>query len=227
MFIEEQISQLIEKRKYETNTNQSEADIRANYIDRLFSYLGWDVWGENPQHPTTYHREAYIRGAGYVDVGLEIDRQPVLMLEAKRFWVLPPSTERKYDRTLEEKQLFKYARGKKIPYCILTNFERLHVFNADHERLILTFDSPTEYLDRLPELLRLSPERVKAGSLEAWERQLEIKDVDEAFLASLQSWRLRLANSIYQHNLSNPVLQANGRHPAYLRPSNLDSLCRW
>jgi type I restriction-modification system DNA methylase subunit len=210
MSIEEQISQLIEKRKYETNTNQSEADIRANYIDRLFSYLGWDVWGENPQHPTTYHREAYIRGAGYVDVGLEINRQPVLMLEAKRFGVLTPSTERKYDRTLEEKQLFKYARGKKIPYCILTNFERLHVFNADHERLILTFDSPTEYLDRLPELLRLSPERVKAGSLEAWERQLEIKDVDEAFLASLQSWRLRLANSIYQHNLSNPVLRANG-----------------
>lgn len=209
MSIEEQISQLIEKYKYEVNKNQSEADIRANYIDLLFSHLGWDVWGDDSQHPTTYHREAYIRGAGYVDVGLEIDQQPVLMLEAKRFGVLTPSAERIHDRTSEEKQLFKYARGKKIPYCILTNFERLHVFNADHERLILAFDSPTEYLDRLPEFLRLSPERVKAGSLEAWERQLEIKDVDEEFLASLQSWRLRLANSIYQHNLTNPALQTN------------------
>ncbi len=209
MSIEEQISQLIEKYKYEANKNQSEADIRANYIDLLFSYLGWDVWGDDSQHPTTYHREAYIRGAGYVDVGLEIDQQPVLMLEAKRFGALTPLAERIHDRTPEEKQLFKYARGKKIPYCILTNFERLHVFNADHERLILAFDSPTEYLDRLHELLRLSPERVKAGSLEAWERQLEIKDIDEEFLASLQSWRLRLANSIYQHNLTNQALQTN------------------
>jgi type I restriction-modification system DNA methylase subunit len=210
MSVQEQISQLIDKYKYETNKAQSEADVRANYIDWLFSYLGWDVWGEDPEHNTTYHREGYIRGAGYVDVGLEIARQPVLMLEAKRFGTLAPSTERKYDRTPEEKQLFKYARAKKIPYCILTNFECLQVFNADHERLILAFDSPTEYLDRLSELLHLSPERVKAGSLQASERQLELKDIDEEFLASLQGWRLQLANSIYQYNLSNPALQTNG-----------------
>jgi type I restriction-modification system DNA methylase subunit len=210
MSIEEQISQLIDKYKYETNKAQSEADVRANYIDLLFSYLGWDVWGEDLQHASTYHREAYVRGAGYVDVGLEIAHQPVLMLEAKRFGALTPCAERIHDRSPEERQLFRYARGKKIPYCILTNFERLHVFNADQERLILPFDNPAEYLDRLPELLRLSPERVKAGSLQAWERQLEIKDVDEAFLASLQSWRLQLANSIYQYNLSNPALQING-----------------
>ncbi|PIP49081.1 MAG: hypothetical protein COX14_01175, partial [Chloroflexi bacterium CG23_combo_of_CG06-09_8_20_14_all_45_10] len=210
MSIEEQISQLIEKYRYETNKTQSEADVRANYVDWLFSYLGWDVWREDPQHATTYHREGYIRGAGYVDVGLEVAYQPVMMLEAKRFGTLTPSTERKYDRTLEEKQLFKYARAKKIPYCILTNFECLHVFNADHERLILAFDRPTDYLARLPEFLRLSPERVRSGSIQASERQLEIRDVDEKFLASLQSWRLQLANSIYQHNLSNPILQTNG-----------------
>ncbi len=210
MSIEEQISQLIDKYKYETNKAQSEADVRANYIDWFFSYLGWDVWGEDLQHASTYHREAYVRGAGYVDVGLEIAHQPVLMLEAKRFGALTPCAERIHDRSPEERQLFRYARGKKIPCCILTNFERLHVFNADQERLILPFDNPAEYLDRLPELLRLSPERVKAGSLQAWERQLEIKDVDEAFLASLQSWRLQLANSIYQYNLSNPALQING-----------------
>jgi adenine-specific DNA-methyltransferase len=210
MSIEEQIKQLIEKYRYETNKTQSEADVRANYIDWLFSHLGWDVWGGDPQHATTYHREGYIRGAGYVDVGLEVARQPVLMLEAKRFGVLVSSAERKYDRTPEEKQLFKYARSKKIPYCILTNFERLHVFNADHERLILASDNPAEYLDRLYKLQRLSPERVKTGSLQASERHLEIKDVDEAFLASLQSWRLQLANSIYQHNLTKPVLQTDG-----------------
>ena len=93
-----------------------------------------------------------------LDVGLEISDRPVLMLEAKRFGTILRSTERNFDRTLEEKQLFRYARGKKIPYCILTNFERLHVFNADHERLILHFDDPNEYLSRLNDLLHLSPD---------------------------------------------------------------------
>jgi len=209
MSTEEQISELVKKYDHEIDKEQSEADVRADYIDLLFLALGWNVHND-PGELTNYRREGYIRGAGYVDVGLEIAGQPVLMLEAKKFAALTLSTERIYDRTLEEKQLFRYARGKKIPYCILTNFEHLHVFNADHERLILAFDDPGDYLRRLPELMRLSPEKMKAGSLQAWERQLEIKDVDEAFLASLQGWRKLLANAIYQHNVSNPALQTNG-----------------
>lgn len=210
MSVEEQITQLIDKYEHETNKNQSEADLRAGYIDLLFLALGWNVYND-PQQSTNYRREGYIRGAGYVDVGLEVAGQPVLMLEAKTFGALPCSTERTYDRTPEEKQLFRYARGKRIPYCILTNFERFHVFNADHERLILAFDAPSSYLDRLSELLRLSPERVKGGSLPAWERQLEIKDIDEAFLTSLQDWRKLLANAIYKHNHTNPILETDGK----------------
>jgi hypothetical protein len=211
MSIEERIAQLIDKYDREANKNQSEADLRSDYVDLLFLALGWNVYND-PFELTNYRREGYIRGAGYVDVGLEIAGQAVLLIEAKRFSALPLSAERvAFDRTLEEKQLFRYARGKKIPYCILTNFERLHVFNADHERLVLAFDSPVEYLDRLPELLRLSPEKVKAGSLTASERQLEIKDVDEGFLASLQGWRKLLANTIYQCNLDNPALQEKGQ----------------
>jgi len=206
MSIEEQIAQLVDKYKQEANRNQSEADLRAGYVDLLFLALGWNVYN-NPGELTNYRREGYIRGAGYVDVGLEIAGESLLMLEAKRFGALPPSSERAFDRTLEEKQLFRYARGKKIPYCILTNFERLHVFNADHERLVLAFDEPAEYLGRLSELLHLSPEKVKAGSLAASERQLEIKDIDETFLESLQGWRKLLANTIYQHNLTNSALQ--------------------
>lgn len=210
MSIEQQIVELIDKYERDIDRrDQSEADLRAGYIDQLFFALGWNIYND-PGQPSNYRREGYIRGAGYVDVGLEIAGEPVLMLEAKRFGALPRSAERTYDRTPEEKQLFRYARGKKIPYCILTNFEHLHIFNADHERLVLAFDDPAEYVDRLSELERLSPERVKSGSLPASERQLEIKDIDEAFLASLQGWRRLLANAIYQHNLSNPAMQTSG-----------------
>jgi hypothetical protein len=206
MSAKEKIARLVDKFEHETNRNQSEADVRADYIDLLFEALGWNVHN-NPGESTNYRREGYIRGVGIVDVGLEIAGHPVLIIEAKKFGVLPRPNERLGDRTLEEKQLFRYARGKKIPYCILTNFERLQVFNADHERLILSFDDPAELVGRLPELSHLSPEKVRAGSLPSTERQLEIKPIDQEFLASLQDWRLCLANAIYTHNKDNHSLK--------------------
>ncbi|MBI2831524.1 MAG: N-6 DNA methylase [Chloroflexi bacterium] len=206
MTIEAKIAELVDKYNRETNKSQSEADVRAGYIDLLFGALGWNVYND-PGGTTSYRREGYIRGAGIADVGLEISGLPALMLEAKKFGAITRSDERLGDRTLEEKQLFRYARGKKIPYCILTNFERLHVFNADHERLIMSFDEPEELLTRLPDLLHLTPEKVQAGSLPSTERQLEIKPVDQEFLALLQDWRLSLANIIYQHNSDKPALK--------------------
>ncbi len=203
------IVQLIEKFESERNLRQSEADVRAGYIDLLFHVLGWNIYND-PGQATNYRREGYVRDAGYVDVGLEIGGQPVLFLEAKRFGRIPASSERTGDRTTEEKQAFRYARGKRISYAILTNFERLHVFNADHERLILAFDHPRQYLDRLQDLRRLSPEQVEGGSLRWWEGQLEKKDIDLEFLAALRRWRLLLANAIYQHNAENPALQRDG-----------------
>ena len=142
MSTEEQISELIDKYERETNRrDQPEADVRANYVDWLFYYLGWDVWKEDPHPSNGYHREGYQRDAGFVDVGLEVAGERSLILEAKRFGLIPQSQERKGDRTPEERQLFAYARRRGIPYGILTNFERLQVFNTDHEVLILSFDT--------------------------------------------------------------------------------------
>ena len=113
------VDELVRKFRWEENRRQSEADVRSNYVDWLFSHLGWDVWRNDPEHRTGYQREAYVRGAGYVDVGLEIKGRPVLFLEAKKFGLIEASAERKGDRTTEEKQAFRYARGKGITYAIL------------------------------------------------------------------------------------------------------------
>lgn len=203
------VAELVEKFQRERNRQQSEADVRAGYIDQLFLALGWNVHNDPGQH-TNYWREKYVRGAGFVDVGLELGGQPVLFLEAKRFSLIPESSKRTGDRTPEEKQAFRYTRGRKIQYAILTNFERLHLFNADHERLIGAFDSPEEYLERFDELWRLTPEEVSGGSLGWWERDLEKKDVDLEFLKWLREWRLTLASAIFEHNASNPELQKDG-----------------
>lgn len=205
----DEAARLVEKFRKERNVAQSEADVRAGYIDLLFLALGWNVYND-PDQITNYRREGYVRGAGFVDVGLELLGEPVLFLEAKRLGMIPPSSQRTGDRTTEEKQAFRYARGKKITYAVLTNFERLHVFNADHERLIYAFDRPQDYLDNFEALWRLSPEEVKRGSLAWWEGQLEKKDVDLEFLAALRRWRLKLANAIHDHNAANPILHKGG-----------------
>ncbi|MBI2909750.1 MAG: N-6 DNA methylase [Chloroflexi bacterium] len=205
----DEVARLVEKFEAERNWAMSEADVRVGYIDVLFQALGWNIRND-PGQATNYYREGYVRGAGFVDVGLEIRRQPVLFLEAKRFRLIAPSTERTGDRSTEEKQAFRYARGKKITYAILTNFERLHLFNADHERLIYAFDSPQQYLDDFEALWRLSPGEVEGGSLPWWDGQLQKKDVDLEFLSALRLWRLGLAKAIYELNGDNPVLQDNG-----------------
>ena len=51
----------------------------------------------------------------------------------------PIGSERKRIELLpEERQAIRYARGKEVAWAILTNFERLIVFDADDQRPVLT-----------------------------------------------------------------------------------------
>jgi len=213
--IKEELKQIISQ--YYSHKNKkdiSEADVRANYIDKLFLILGWNVYntlGEDNR----YNREKYIRPttpydkAGFVDIGLEIDKEPVIFIETKRFGKIlskPERQENHIDRTSDEKQAFRYARRCGISWAILTNFERLYLFNANEEQLILAFDSPSEYLERFDELFILSKNKVKTGSLDWWQAQLHKEEIDYSFLEFLHTWRLKLAQAIYDYNQNNQVL---------------------
>lgn len=202
------------------NKDTSEANIQWNLIDPLFELLGWNVTDTKE-----YDRNSYIRGVGFADVALIIKGKPVIFMEAKKLSKIPknriepqdqtvlPFKELQHliDRTPEEKQAMRYARGEGIDWAILTNFECLFVFNADHERIILSFKSPEEYLTRFNELWELSRERVEAKSLEWVEKQIKKHDIDERFLEKLKSWRLNLANDIYNNNKHNEVLLRDGK----------------
>ncbi|MEW6096841.1 MAG: N-6 DNA methylase [bacterium] len=212
--IKKELKELISKYYSNKNKDIAEADVRANYIDKLFLILGWNVYntlGEDNR----YNREKYIRPttpfdkAGFVDIGLEIEKNPVIFIETKRFGKLLSKSarqEKHIDRTSDEKQALRYARSYEIPWAILTNFERLYLFNVNEERLILAFDSPSEYLENLDELLLLSKDKVKTGSLQWWQAQLHKEEIDYSFLEFLHSWRLKLAQDIYIHNKDNLVL---------------------
>ncbi|MCK4224339.1 MAG: N-6 DNA methylase, partial [candidate division Zixibacteria bacterium] len=213
--IRAELKRLINKRK-SIDEDTSEANICANFVDQLFLLLGWDI-----ADVKQYDRNSYVRGAGFADIALKIDNDPVIFVEVKKIGKIrtdriDPKAQMTLpireladliDRTPEEKQAFKYARGKEIPWAILTNFDCLYVFNADQERIILSFKKPEEYLERLDDLLQLSREKVKAKSLKWVQEQLKKEEMDKSFLEKLKNWRVRLAQNICDKNKDNHILK--------------------
>jgi len=213
--IKAELKKLIEKRKT-IDENKNEANICAILVEPLFSLLGW-----NTTDLKQVDRQSYVRGAGYADIALKIDNEAVIFVEVKKIGKIPtnridpqaqftlPLKELAglIDRTPEEKQTFKYARSKGVPWAILTNFDCLYVFNADQERIILSFRKPEEYLERFNDLLLLSREKVKGKSLEWQQDQIKKEEIDKNFLEKLKNWRVSLAQHIYDENRDNHVLK--------------------
>ena len=182
----------------------SEANVRSDFIDDLFAILGWNI-----KDPDEYDRENYVRRVGYADVALKIDGKPVMFIEAKRFGSIPEVDRTTTDWIEEERQVMNYAASpeRKIKWAVLTNFEKLRVFNALNGLLILEIKAPWEYGERFEELKYLSKDAVKSGLLDRLETRRERPDIDKNFLNSLDKWRVMLANEIYEKNKDNSVLK--------------------
>ena len=213
------LQELIESHR-DADPDMAEANVAEAFVARFFQALGWDT-----QDPLVWNRQSYVRGAGYADAALQIARQPVLFVEIKRFGgVARPQEELTrevqlfgeepilsqaqrgalgIDRTPEEKQAMRYARAAGIRWAVLTNFERFLLFNADEERVVLAFDDPQQYLERADDLTLLTPAETpqQFHSRLHWYADLQRKpEIDEDFYRFLSEWRLRLAQTIYEHN---------------------------
>ena len=204
--LRQKLSELLDRYNRDKDRVHTEADVSANFVDQLFAALGWDIYSA-----LEYNRQRYVREAGYADVGLLIASEPKLFVEIKRFGLIPKSSERRGDRTPEEKQAFKYARQEKIRWAVLTNFERLHVFDADQERLILAFDDPQEYVQRIEELNRLARANIEHKSLEHFASLQAKEDIDRHFLENLMRWRKLLAQNILDRNADNDAIRTAGK----------------
>ncbi|MBU4221656.1 MAG: N-6 DNA methylase [Euryarchaeota archaeon] len=176
----------------------SEANVRADFIDGLFEILGWDI-----KNPDEYDREHFIRGAGFADVALKINKKPVIFIEAKRFGVIPHRDKVKGDWTLEERQSILYAAGKNCKWAILTNFEKFRVFNALTGLIVLNFESIDDYTKRLWDLIHLTREFVLSEKIDKLGAREEKEPIDKEFLGLLNNWRIELANDIYRNNFLN------------------------
>ncbi|MBU4374246.1 MAG: hypothetical protein KJ714_07395, partial [Euryarchaeota archaeon] len=176
----------------------SEANVRADYVDRLFGILGWDIG-----NPDEYDREHFIRGAGFADIALKVNNKPVIFVEARRFGAIPHSKDVKGDWTLDERQAILYAAGKHCKWAVLTNFEKFRVFNALTGLTVLSLESVDDYKNRLWDIIHLTKDFVVSDKIERLGAREEKEPIDRQFLELLNRWRRELANDIYLNNFLN------------------------
>lgn len=142
----------------------TEEETKKGFIEPLFSALGWEIF--NRRQVTAEEKISGDR----VDYGFYLNGRIKFYLEAKPL---------RADIHKEEyaEQAIRYAWNKGVAWAVLTDFERLKVFNAlSPEKSLagkLYFDIPyTEYLSRFDQLWQLSKESFQSDLIEAEARKV-------------------------------------------------------
>ena len=201
----------------ETLETMTEASVVRQFIDILLrDVLGWPI-----EDPERYKYELRT-GAGRPDITLFPERGGNIFVEAKKFGVIKQLEQARYttsgivtpgqlalpgmttDRTLEEQQAINYAFENDGTWAILTNFQRLRLFNARRDWLVLSFEQPTAYLEQFDLLWQLSYDNILNGSLDRLSEQRHRQEVDTEYLQFINEWRQRLAGDILAHPDKNP-----------------------
>lgn len=190
----------------------NETQVRRDFIDPFFKYLGWDV--DNSEGLSETYREVihedrlYIEGAPKApDYCFLVGGERKFFTEAKK-----PSVNLK-DDPKPAFQLRRYAWSAKLPVSILTDFEEFVIYDCrvmpnKTDKAIacqLLYLSYYEYADRWGEIHSLfSREAVLAGSLDKYAETLKVHKgtatVDDAFLQEISIWREMLARNIALRN---------------------------
>ncbi len=221
------IRELVEKYRAMTTDARkgiTEAGVVHQFLDPLLEALGWPV-----NDPARYKYELTTQ-AGRPDMTLIPEQGGAIFIEAKRFGVIKELEQARKtiagivtpgqmalpgmatDRTKEEQQAINYAFENGGAWAILTNFEKLRLFNARRDWLVLSFERPSAYLDEFDLLWQLSYESVCGSGLDRLSNQRHREDVDTDYLAFINEWRERLAQDIIARRDDNPwAFASDGR----------------
>jgi hypothetical protein len=214
----QRIKQLIQKYKKLTEGEKkvtTESSVVHQFVDPLLEALGWPI-----KDPARYKYE-FSTQAGRPDMILLPERGGNIFVEAKRFGVIAELAQSRKstagivtpgqlslpgmaaDRTAEEQQAINYAFSNGGTWAILTNFQRLRLFNARRDWLVLSFEEPDAYLDEFDLLWSLAYESILDGRLDTLSNQRHREDVDTTYLHFINEWRERLAEDIVSRPLEN------------------------
>jgi type I restriction-modification system DNA methylase subunit len=174
----------------------TEADTRRVFILPLFHALGWDVYSREEV------AEEVRASVGRVDYVFKLRGVSQFYLEAKAL---------RADLTKPEyiKQAITYAYNRGITWAMLTDFERLQVYNAQTGRrcLNLSYDN---YLKDFDDLWLLSRESLESDALSKWAEKygalLPRLGVEQRLFNQLRHWREELSTQLYHYN---PNLRSN------------------
>jgi hypothetical protein len=202
----------------------TEAGVIHQFLDPLLEALGWPI-----NDPARYKYELGTL-AGRPDMTLFPEQGGTIFVEAKRFGAIKELEQARKtiagivtpgqlalpgmatDRTEEEQQAINYAFKNGATWAILTNFEKLRLFNARRDWLVLSFERPSAYLDELDLLWQLSYTSVCRGGLDALSNQRHREDVDTDYLNFINEWRQKLAQDLIARPDDNPwAFTPNGR----------------
>jgi hypothetical protein len=203
-----------------------EAQARQEFIDRMFVYLGWDVYNEERAAPQyrevevepTQDVEGEKRAPDYV---FRIGSERKFFVEAKK-----PGVSIKSDAR-PAYQVRRYAWSAKLPLSLLTDFEELAVYDCrtrpsakDQPSVArINFYTFEQYPDRWREIWDVfSREAVRGGSFDQYVEQAKGKrgtaTVDAEFLKEIEGWREALARNLA---LRNPQLSIDELNDAVQR----------
>lgn len=179
--------QSLDERKIKAFT---EADTRRVFIIPLFHALGWDVYSREEV------AEEVKAAIGRVDYVFRLHGVSQFYLEAKPL---------RADLTKSEyiKQAITYAYNKGITWAVLTDFERLQVYNAQTSRLFINL-SYDNYLRDFDDLWLLSRESFQNNALnEKAEKYGALPPrlgIEQRLYNQLRQWREELFTQLYYYN---------------------------
>jgi predicted type IV restriction endonuclease len=190
----------------------NETQVRREFIDPMFTSLGWDV--DNRQGYAEFYKDVIHEDAIKVggvtkapDYCFRVGGTRKFFLEAKK-----PSVNIGEDVN-PAYQLRRYGWSAKLPLSILTDFDEFSVYDcrvkpektdkASHSRIL--YLKYTDYADRWDEIAGIfSRDAVLKGSFDKYVESNKAKkgttEVDAAFLQEIENWRELLARNIALRN---------------------------
>lgn len=186
----------------------NEQECRLEFIDKLLQAFGWDVKNDKclPPYKKEVFVEKYEPNMKRPDYSLTFHGYSKFFVEAKK-----PNVDLSSDNSAAI-QARKYGWNAKHPIVVLTNFYDLFIYDSSYRptdtddvnvALIKKYHY-TEYLDKFDEITSyIGRENVYSGEFDrkaankVFSQSHSSLCVDELFLDDINSWRIELANDLY------------------------------
>lgn len=194
------------------SSKYKEAQLRQEFIDPLFSALGWDMenkQGSSEAYKDVVHEDSIMIGGAYKapDYSFRVGGSRKYFLEAKK-----PNVDILGDAS-SAFQLRRYGWSAKLDVSILTNFRQFSIYdcrtrpkNSDKAPICrlqaFTCDDLPSIWEQLSNVF--SKDAILSGGYDAYlekkKSQRGAMTVDDAFLEEIEGWRTQLAKNIAAKN---------------------------